>query len=319
LEPKLKATLLHKVCGFYKIEAVKKDGSRRLLADWFPNLILDQGLDRLAINYDFMEYCQVGSGNTTPANSDIGLATPVASTNTHYSSSYGVNGSSPYYVYYQYVYRFAAGVAAGNLSEVGVGWNTGDYLFSRSLILDIGGSPTSITVLSDEYLDVTYEYRFYPYESDVTGSLTFTGDVGGTYSYTLRQAYISSFVSRSGSASTPAYPVSMNNILSHYYAGTTYLTAFTGSLGAITSGPSSLQDILNYTQIVNNTYTAGTFTLTCTITANIADWNYSPGIAGILFTWGPRHYQIGFGSVLPKTNQDKLTLTFTHTWARYTP
>ena len=43
--------------GWYKFEAVRPDGTKRLLADWFPNLITDAGLERMAGNGDWMRYC----------------------------------------------------------------------------------------------------------------------------------------------------------------------------------------------------------------------------------------------------------------------
>ncbi len=44
------------------------------------------------------------------------------------------------------VYRFWPGDAVGNISEVGIGYNR--------VVLD-----QTITVLADEYLDITYEHR----------------------------------------------------------------------------------------------------------------------------------------------------------------
>ena len=73
--------------GFFKFEAVKlaPDGSeisRRTLADWFPNIITDQGLDRMGDNNDWMSACQVGTGNTTPTALDTGLVARIAGTTT---------------------------------------------------------------------------------------------------------------------------------------------------------------------------------------------------------------------------------------------
>ena len=148
-----------KIGGLYKIEAVNaKTGKKRLLADWFPNLITNIGLDRIATNADFMSYCHVGTNSTTPTINDTALRTFVGSTNTITTSTYTVNSTSPYYASFIRVYRFNAGIAIGNLSEVGIGWSatgTGSVLFSRALILDSYGNPTTITFLSDEYLDVT--------------------------------------------------------------------------------------------------------------------------------------------------------------------
>ena len=148
--------------GWFKIEATRPDGTRRVLADWFPNLILNGGLDRMGANPDYLSWCQVGSGSTAPVAAQTALVNRIAGTSTQQNNVSGAQASAPYYGWYRRTYRFAQGVAAGNLSEVGVGWATSGSLFSRALILDGGGSPTTITVLSDEVLDVTYELRRYP-------------------------------------------------------------------------------------------------------------------------------------------------------------
>ena len=144
-----------------------------------------------------------------------------------------INSTSPYYISHIVEYHFAIGAAAGNLSELGVGWaSSGTTLFSRALILDSGGTPTTITVLSDEYLYVTYEHRFYPSETDATGSIVFTGNIGGTYTYTLRPAQIDS---TSIADLTPG-PTAMNHI------DIVHVTVYDGSIGIITSLPAGNSD-----------------------------------------------------------------------------
>lgn len=68
------------------------------------------------------------------------------------------------------VFEFPAGRATGNLTEVGVGWTSdgviipnanNNRVFSRALILDASGQPTTLTVLADEILRVTYMLRLY--------------------------------------------------------------------------------------------------------------------------------------------------------------
>lgn len=309
--------MIHKVAGYFKIETVKVGtGEKRLLADWFPNLITNQGLDRMALEYDYMDWCQVGTGSTAPANANTGLVNRVAGTNTKQSRTNTVNSTSPYYRSSIFVYRFGAGAAAGNLSEVGVGWATSGSLFSRALILDTFGNPTTITVLSDEYLDVTYEHRFYPEESDVTGSITFTGNIGGTYNYTLRAARIGTYVGTQW-LSYGDKPVPMSNC-GYDTAYTDILNqVFDGSIGSITGTPSGTALSISDAIVRNYSYTAGTYTITLNIYIPIGSGNLAGGgIKSILFAWGNLHYQIEFSSKIPKTNQDILSLVFTHTWAR---
>ncbi|HIQ53190.1 MAG TPA: hypothetical protein EYH51_08015, partial [Pseudomonas pachastrellae] len=184
--------------GWYKFEAVRPDGTKRVLADWFPNLITDAGLERMASNSDWLGYCQVGSGNNPPNVLDTALANRVGSSNTAQASASGAQAEEPYFCWQRRTVRFAEGVAAGNLSEVGMGWTSSGNLFSRALILDSEGNPTTITVAADEILDVTYEFRFYPRLTDVTGSVTLTGNIAGTYDYVMRAASVTSSSSSSG-------------------------------------------------------------------------------------------------------------------------
>lgn len=170
------------VAGRYMFVAHKADGSSRVLADWFPNLILDSGLIGMgAANY--LSTCSVGTGTSEPNAAQTSLDNLLVSTATINSFTEGVVTSpEPRYGWLRRVYRFEAGVAAGNISEVGVGWSAVG-LVSRSLIRDPEGVPTSITVLPDEFLDVIYEFRLYPNTIDSS----FTIESGGvTYACVSR-------------------------------------------------------------------------------------------------------------------------------------
>lgn len=133
------------------------------------NLILDNGLNMIlgfgANNpWGVFNGIFVGAG-TTPA--DIGqtsMVNLVASQTTNVGWGHGwvaASGGEAAYGLSRLSKQFGQGAAAGNLSEVGVGRSATD-LFSRALIVDGGGNPTTITVLPDEYLTVVYELRRYP-------------------------------------------------------------------------------------------------------------------------------------------------------------
>lgn len=145
--------------------------------DYFNNLVLDSGLDRLSVG-SAIGYVSVGSGNSVPVVTQTTLDNRIASTNTVQGSATFGNQTSvqPYYGWARQTYRFGAGVAAGNLSEIGIGWSTTD-LFNRALIKDTNGNPTTITVLSDEYLDVIVELRTYPQQT-ITGSFNLLDKIG---------------------------------------------------------------------------------------------------------------------------------------------
>jgi len=136
----------------------------------------------------------VGEGTATPAESDTTLATYKANTTTLQSFAVNYNTTtSPRYVEKVYTYRFGEGVAAGNLTEVGfvntafVGTlNASSPVSSRALIKNAGGVPITLSVASDEYLDVVLKMTWYVPE-DVTGSTSFSiRGVATTVGYTIR-------------------------------------------------------------------------------------------------------------------------------------
>lgn len=283
--------------GYYKIEAVKPDGTRRLLADWFPNLILDAGLDRMGANADYLNQCQVGSGSSAPATTQSSLAALVASTSSKLSDTSSNSGSSPYFAARLITYRFAQGVATGVLAEVGVGWQSSGGLYSRALILDASGDPTTITVLPDESLDVTYQLRMYVLTGETASSITLKSILHSVISKTAM------------SAQWDLSSINLN-------AGTTNnVGAFTGTISAdITGQPSGT--LIGNGQIVAAAYTPGSLSRTFEITAGLPTWNNASGIGAVLVSGAWGNWQIGFTPNIMKTASDILTLQVRHSWGR---
>lgn len=300
-------------CGYYKIEAFKGvedengklieeiPGSRRIVADWFPNIITNGGLERMAENSTWYNYCQVGTGTSTPVATDTTLDTYLVNTTTVQSTTTGNQASSPYYAYRTTVYRFGEGVAEGNLSEVGVGWSATTDLYSRALILDGGGSPTTITVLSDEYLDVTYQLRIYPPTSDITGTISLDSI---TYDYTGRAGLVTGTL-------WDTFHTSGDGVYNQS-------AAFAGNIGSITSSPSGTND--NSTSITPSSYSATSYEREATVEWGLNDGNIG-GVRSISSTFGWGYWQFQFdsqvdGSAIPKDNTKILSLSFKHSWAR---
>lgn len=299
----------NRMAGRYKIEAIRPDGRRRLCADWFPNLITDIGLDRFG-NADWRTYCQVGSGNSTPTVGDTGLQTLVAATSTKNSELTSTQPSSPYYGSRTIVYRFATGVAAGNLSEVGVGWASAGSLFSRALILDGGGSPTTITVLADETLDVTYELRIYAPEVDSAFEFEMSSV---TYDC----------VSRAANVTSTNFWIPPPAALNPGSTGNHRVT--NGALGAITGTPSGSNASPDSTSI--SSYSNGTYYRDMTLGFSLNFGNLSGGISNLCLGYsfiggggfsilGAR--QISFSPAIDKDATKVLSLTLRQQWARKT-
>ncbi len=275
---------------------------RGLLAK-FDNIFLDQGLNALGTS-SMPAYVWVGSGNTVPLPTNTTLANLVAKTaggSPRIATTVGVNGTTPYYTWLRQGFRFSAGTATGNLSEVGLGDNY--ILFTRALIKDANGVPTTLTILPDEILDISYTVRIYAPTEDVTGSITLGGNLGGTYSYVMR----ASAVTTSGHLS----PINWAASRASTYAGAA--TVYTGPIGTITQSPSGSSENVSTTNLeyINNSYKGRAVVFSSTTQGNLAG-----GIKSIKYTLGWGSYQIEFTPAIPKTNLDVLNLTFEVAYGR---
>lgn len=275
-----------------------------VVADWFDNIITNQGLNRIGTAIGQYAYCHVGSGTAAPQATDTGLQSFVAGAGRGGpSGGFSAQTTPPYFGATTIGYRFNAGTATGNLSEVGVGWAaSGAVLFSRALIRDGSGNPTTITVLSDEVLDVVYQLRVYPPSSDVLGQIAVTGV--GNINTTTRAANVTS-----SSAWAP------DNVGTLAGIGTSRL--HTGAIGLITGSPSG--GVADAVTVTNNSYSNNSFQLTA-----VATWDLSAVLSArsLLFTlrgsswgcWG--QMQVEFDTIIPKTGSNTLSLNLTHSWAR---
>lgn len=304
----MKSNLKFGLAGRYRLTACKLDDagnviSERLLADWFPNEITDIGLNALGGGQVWI-YCRVGSGSTPPATTDTQLVAQLGSTSTSTGTVNGNSGAAPWYGYSRRTYRFAAGVATGNVSEVGVGWAaTGATLFSRALVRDEEGDPVTVTVLADEVLDVVYEARMYaPYTVDTAFDVVISGV---TYSVTGRVALAANW--------------NPNYVMNNGFTGGGWFTPYTGSLGTVTQSPSGTAggdaggSLAAY---ANNSLTrSGNFSW------GLDSGNLAGGIKSIRHTvsFAEIYFQFEFSTAIPKNNTKTLTLGFSYTWGRYAP
>lgn len=179
------------VGAIFKMKVYRPDGTLKKETDWFKNLVLNTGLEHLggANNGAGTSYLLVGTGSSAPEATQTKLDAAFASTRTVVSTTGGRHTTKPYYTWGRRVYRFAQGVAAGNISEMGLAggtWSNNYTLFNRVLVRDSLGNPTTITVLADEYLEVTVEVRCY-FQESFSGSFNLvdkTGAIISTHNYT---------------------------------------------------------------------------------------------------------------------------------------
>jgi hypothetical protein len=292
------------LAGKVKLVAVNAEtGEERLLADWFDNLITDAGLNRMGSGA-FGDYCLVGSGSTPPTVSDTALGNYIA-THSTYELTVGAATSAPYYGWERFKYRFAQGAAAGNISEVGIGWSaTNQNLFARTLVKDSGGSPTTVTVLANEFLDVFHEIRVYAPASDVTSQVTIAGVVHDTI---VRPSYVTD--------GDPGRwrPFRAQAIGIGAYISTNF---YSGAIGAQTSGPTGGLGGSS-PSVVESAYVQNSLKRTAVISAGLDSSNTAGGIRSLQFgTVGMGSWQVQFTPTIAKDNTKTLSLTVEVSWAR---
>lgn len=186
LETELAPTKLG-VCGEYTIKKYKVGVKEPVqVVGPFKNLITNWGMDRIGPGTLNSSYIYLGTGTATPTVGDLQLANYAARTDLHAHTPEVIERDETATLFWTQTSlnkRFNPGKAVGTFTEIGFGDNgsvpptpSPTYrLMSRALIVDGSGSPVAITVLADEYLDVTYTVRMYPPLADSTQTVTISG------------------------------------------------------------------------------------------------------------------------------------------------
>lgn len=272
---------------------------------WFDNIILDQGLNRWGTGAVIVG-AAIGTGTSTPLATDTGLQTQTLFTST---SGTGDNtltiGTAPNYNNTRtHVYRTPLGGLNGNYSEVGVGWASGPNMFSRALILDGGGAPTTISVLSTEQLDIYYQLSVYPPIVDWTGNVTIAGV---SYAVTGRAAGVSSQSYWAVNTSSGIFQA----------GGFGYGGVYNGSIGVITGTPGGSGAAS--AGVTNDPYSNNSLLRTATQNAGLTDWNIG-GITASLVQWINNNplaaFQYGFSPAIPKDGTKTISMSYSISWAR---
>jgi hypothetical protein len=304
VEPKKPLMATTHLEGWWNLSIRRSDGRVRRDTGWFPNIITDVGLNQIGTLSTYLSICRVGTGSATPTALDTSLGSQIASTSSVQSSVAAAQGSPPYYGSFTRTWRFAAGVAAGNLTEIGVGFDASGAIFSRALILDGSGNPTTITVLPDEFLDATYQIRLKPPLVDVNSTINISGIDYDTITRAGR-------VTNSTSWSTPSTGGGSN---------TFNYNTYTGNIAAITTLPSGS---IFFSVAGSLAYGDGNLYRDFSDTMGLDESNNVAGIRTIGYQMGQGgamgHMQTQFDPVIAKDNTKVLTVTFRHTWARGTP
>lgn len=307
--------------NWLRIEAVGLDGRSRWLTDWFHNNITDTGLNLCATSSARYNACQVGTGNATPTDSDTSLQTFLAGTATRVNLGESTQvTTSPYYVQRYYRYDFATGAVVGNVSELMIGTaSSGGSCFSRELVRDSGGSPTTVTVLSSEALRVHYKIRHYPPMDDVAGAIM----ISATAHDTVRRAC--NLTTAAGQAAwTPGADTASGAAPLIGSASSPRLS--TSDLASITT---SIDGTGDSGSAVNASYSSGSFSRLSTFTWTTSQANqnsrrlyFRGGLiqsSGGIFGDCGCAFQVRFDPTINKNNTQVLTLEAIVSWGRYTP
>lgn len=293
------------------IPLLDENGNQVLLGEQekvaeFENLITNNGLDLIGKKAS-CNYMIVSSDNTVPSITDTAINI-LGITQSAGTGDGNVNKNvttAPYWVSYQCVKRFGAGVGTGNIAKIAISNNsTGTDLFSIALVKDINGNPTTITKLADEILDVSYQLRTYLDDSDTTSTITISGN---THTVTARACAIAS--------KTAPWVSSIANIYKVRIGSAPMVSA----MGI----PSALTDA----SFNNAAYTLGSYKLNVNISQlPINTHNFTNGISLIhtLETGNVAAYsnnatfQFGISPPIMKTSTQTLTLPpITLSWGRY--
>lgn len=296
LEPKAEIKVS---CGFrgrYQLHARRLDGTVRASTPWFSNLILNSGKNHMSSNptQDKVNWCAIGTGTVAPDVAQTSLESLSATTTTLQVASFPKNTSVlPYTQTWTLTYRFAFGAVVGNMTEVGVGWSSNGTLanltlFSRELIRDAIGDPTSFTVLADEQLDVVYEVVQFIPDGDVTGTIDITGS--GTHDFIARAADIdgSSWLASNTSLYGTGPRIS------------SAATAYSGAIGDIFNNPGGTSSNGGSgTMALSGAYIPDSYYRNVAATWALNNANYGGGIGTTVWNLSGansvnRHFQFGF-------------------------
>ena len=306
------------MAGEFRCVVKKSDGSIKTDTGYQKNLILDQGLDFFGggNGYNMMTFCVIGSGNSQPIYTQNKLDATIewaVGGRVAYNSDYDAARDGNLYKTNEVKKYTFNGLSNVNISEVGLASEfsstTDYYLCTRALIKDAQGVPATITVLSDEVLEIYYKLWQVFDTTDKVGTINLLDGVGGSvaYNYKLRLCVVGSRIYQVGGLLTGDF--------TDLYA---LSSIFTGDLEDIKGIPSGF--IFGSNSLTLSTYNRGSYrrTILCALTHEEGVGNIRTYVLGT--TMGA--YQIRFGSVaddspITKTNIQTLTIPVEVSWGRY--
>lgn len=294
------------------------DGSETVYDDTY-NMVVNQGLDAMGgsfpTNYgnSWAAAVSVGTGNTTPTAADTTLTAGLAFTATQNPGWAGSSvATAPYNSIFTSTYQFAVGAVVGNIAEVGLllgrtsGSQTATDRISTHALIQVGGSPGTITLTATDQLLVVYQFTFI-YTADTTGSIIVTtdGTPSGSNNFTVRPYNLGNYNPSQGF--NPFVPVDLANNSPN--------RQFYRSTGTTLAAASALN--LNGTNSVCNFYNRGTYTAgTYSITFN-AHFNTGTAFNDLLYgaQMTMMGFQMLFTTAFGPTSAQTMDFAFGMSWA----
>lgn len=299
---------------------------------WFSNMVVDSGLNTMGYgtnnNVPYL-VAKVGTGNTAPAGTQTSLTSVMRQISNPTADAYAfrVNGGSgldtsdpnkPFW-WIKAVYTFGAGSIAGNVSEVGTFFDSGNgaTMFSRELVRDLSGNPTTVTVLADEYLEVRYEFRVYP---SIVPDVRTVNLLGVDYTVTTIPVmiapvggdYLGIPMLFSGYANEPGNSVILNSpaaSLGGIFVDVPVQTGTNYAISPVTPGIG----------LGSVAYVAGSRERKFVLSAAPSQANLPGGLGICKISTGLGTWKTSFSPNIPKNSGRSFSNVLTVSWARYSP
>ena len=313
-----------KLSGHFRLEVRNAYTHQLTKVREFDNLITNNGLDAYGLGYDYtLGRCWIGKSTKAPSVSDARLGAAIAYTDgaSNINQCKMIAPTAPNWITSSKTnYRFAAGEATGDITEVGISTrndpgNDKYALWSRALILDNRGYPTSLTVLEDEYLDVYYTLNLHPNLEDTAFSFNLGGE---TYNCVSRIANAQDARCRSASGNIFGQlnfgnGITIRNVYNSNVLGTINQTIQEATKFTATNGAHSISE-----------YILGSHYRDCTVVFDVNTGNIEGGISGIEI--GPKdsastqlvlYNQISLDHPIPKDTTNAIKFVLRSSWSRY--
>jgi hypothetical protein len=299
------------VDGKYKLVVRKADGSIKEETDWFDNLITGAGINWLFTATTYSAWRGVaGAGNATPVLSDTTLQSYLGACTTKFADSGTYQATTaPYWVRRTITFRGALGAVVGNVSEVGVAMSgsptASTTLFSRALVVDSNGNPTSVAVAADEQLDIVWQFTVYMSPSSGTFNQMIDG-VSTPFNYAIDALGLGIDTTNGGWASMSS---SYDTLYPLANGGNTNVNIEEGNtLSSVTRVVGGGQSISMET---DGTYISNSYNRNYKVTCSLNQANFATGIGWIAIPMNFFKFQIAFTSTkVLKTSSKTYTFNF---------